>query len=1130
MAKLASTTVPPITPLDAPRLPPDQKARDTAINVFDAHICVEAGAGSGKTRVLVDRFIALLERNTPLNEIVAITFTEKAAAEMRERVRTACSKRAREAQHDSDLMSFWRGMERQITGARISTIHAFCGAFLREHALALGIDPDFAILTEAEARLLQRDAAESTLQGMLEQGDARAQSLAMACGIDRTVAGLVRLLQQRHDVARTAETFDYEEAEKLRADWERAVRAEIDRNMRAFARFSELNEFVKQLENFGGDCTDTTDGREHLRCLMLDALRAIREDKVSEAQSLIAQLTAVKLNRAPHTTSSKRWSSSERHKQLRDLQEKLKDVLGAFREPVADEEAEADAAALTIACYHVFKATADAYAEAKRARAAYDFEDLLVETRRALAADERIRAATAALIRHLLIDEFQDTDPVQYEIAGSLMRTPERAGPTLFIVGDPKQAIYDFRGADIAVYAQARGESERPLELTTNFRSLPGVLAFPNDFFTQSGAMQGEHVKFVPLHPYREGGDEPHIEFLVPEFVEPPSADEGRRAEAALIASRLRELCEGTAPALVHDGETTRPADYGDMAILFRANSTMYIYEEALRRQDIPFNVVAGKGFFERQEIHDFRNLLNAVADPWNEFALLGFFRSPIAALSDDAIYELTDNTPGLARGFHGKFTVKDEEQNRRLEAARELVKRLTARMHEPLPVFLEYALGESALEAIVLSQHHGVQTAGNLRKLLDFADEFSRATPPTLARFLRYVEEVSAQELREGDAPLVEGGTGAVTLMNVHQAKGLEFPIVVVADCGRGTRNGGNADAFGVHRRLGLNVRLAGDDGETTPTRIGAAIKAAEKEQGDAEHQRIFYVALTRARDRLLIGGCKLKNSSGSWLEKIAATYPIEDSAHGETIAGNGWSGYMWRTPLIAEGQRPQAQAPRVDDWARHIRRMAPIDPQAQAPQIISVTALLARMAGDRDELSPYAAASRAEALRRGELVHRLFEVWDFNADPPDIGAFLTKESSSVIGDTNLREGLNRIVQVFKQSALFTAFRDQGPVQREVPFLLPLAGVMLTGTVDALLADHTIVDFKTGKCDAKKLEQYTWQLQLYAWAIEKLTENTATRAVLYFVDEDLEHEVDITPIAVADTVARAEAALHGKP
>ena len=1125
MAKVASKTKAPSTPTSALRLPPDQDARNIAINNFDEHICVEAGAGSGKTRVLVDRFIALLDARVPLNEIVAITFTEKAAAEMRERVRNACKKRAQEAQDDSVATTRWREIERQITGARITTIHAFCGAFLREHALVRGIDPDFAILTEAEARLLQRDVAESALQALLDAGDAQAQLLAVECGVDRTVAGLVRLLQQRHDVRRTAETFDYTVPEKLRADWARAVREEFDRQIRLFAQSDALTKSIQELETFGDDCTDPKDGREKFRCLLLEALRAMQAGRLRESEMKLEQIAAYKIS----NTRADRWGSKDVHNSIKKVQEKLKKRLSGFLPPKTEDADEREAAELTAACYRVFRETAAAYTEAKRAQAAYDFDDLLVETWEALRTDERIRAATAASIRHLLIDEFQDTDPVQYGIARLLMRRDNLGGPTLFIVGDPKQAIYDFRGADIAVYAQARAESETQLNLTTNFRSLPGVLAFPNHFFERSGALQGEHVRFVPLDAYREGGDEAHVEFLVPPFEEPPGADEGRRAEAAVIAWRLRELVEGDQPAMVHDGDATRPAEYGDIALLFRANSDMHIYEEALRKADIPFNVVAGKGFFERQEVHDFRNLLNAVADPWNEFSLLGFLRSPVAAMTDDAIFELTDNAKGLAKGFYGAWALKDEKQNARLDAARGLVAQLQARMHEPLPVFLEYALGESALESIVLSQHHGVQKAGNLRKLLDLAEEFSRTTPPTLARFLRYLEEVAAEELREGDAPLVEGGTGAVTLMNVHQAKGLEFSIVVVADCGRGVRDGGNFEAFRVHRRLGLSVRLAGEDGETVSTAIAAAIKAAEREQGESEHQRIFYVALTRARDRLLIGGCKLRSCSGSWFEKLAETFDLDTRAHGGTIAGDGWSALVWRTADDPGPRRANASAPDAVDWPRHIRRMASIDPQAQAPQIISVTALLARMAGDEEELSHYGAAARAGALRRGQLVHRLFELWNLGGPAPDVETFLAAEAPAYANDVKLREGLNRIVAAFPKTGLFAAFCAHGPVQREVPFLLPLEGVMITGTVDALLADHTLVDFKTGTRDAKKLEQYTWQLQLYAWAIDTLTGRAPTRAVLYFVDEEYEHEVDVSAIAVADTYARAEAVLRGK-
>ena len=578
-------------------------------------------------------------------------------------------------------------------------------------------------------------------------------------------------------MARIRQHPSLHDAEALLAHWARQVESANHEFLLELARSPRLKLAARTLENFEKYCRNPCDGRETFRRDMLAQVRSILDNKdpaaIREAAEIVSTLRAGRSGRKDN------WESPEIYADLSKCQKKLQEFVRKFLPIAPDPEHEARAAAYTLDLVQVYGRAYNAFSSAKRTRAAMDFEDLISGALDALRERQDLRDRTSATIKFLLIDEFQDTDGIQYELAKLLRRDGAQPGAELFIVGDAKQSIYNFRGAEVEVFMQAAQDSAERIALNRNFRSLPDTLNFINAFFEQTQLLTSSGAQYQRLEHHRDPLNETRVKFLIPAHADDKeNAPERRRREADLIACCIAQMCGAENPVQVCDKDTgvMRPARFGDAAILFRATTDRHIYEEALLKHGVPYDVVAGQGFYERQEISDFINLLRVVADPYDDLALVGFLRSPIGALSDESLMRLT-RVVSLGEAFRGNTSLADAQQQARLTGARALVAELRRRIESPLTPFLRHALSESGYEAILLSQYHGVQKASNLRKLIEHADTFSRLQTPRLRPFLRYLEDVASREIREGDAALHTGGDGAVTLMTIHKAKGLEFP-----------------------------------------------------------------------------------------------------------------------------------------------------------------------------------------------------------------------------------------------------------------------------------------------------------------------------------------------------------------
>jgi ATP-dependent helicase/nuclease subunit A len=1097
------------------------EAQCKAIDTTGRHLCVDAGAGSGKTMVLIERILRLLEsRKAGLDEIVAITFTDRAAGEMKERLRREAHRRA--PRDDAQKMTFWREIERRADSARISTIHAFCMALLKEQALALGQDPEFAIINDAEGHLLRHETAEAVLHAALEAEDAAAIRLAVEFGAKAVTEEVAKLLKQRGTMERAILAAPHDDPAALRAHWRATVAAWSVEQLEAAE--PEIARIQRELRALDGCCTKPGDKREAMRGELLAIVEALlRARSVADCAEAYDRLSA----RRAEGRFNKSWTSQDAFNQIKDCRDDLRDQLKFLTAAGADPGAEDAAAQLTCDVAALYQQAAAAYQQEKRQRAAMEFDDLILDTLHILRTRDDIRRGVAAGIKFLLIDEFQDTDHLQLELA--LLLADSAPGPELFFVGDAKQSIYYFRGAEVEVFNEAQRIGAPPITLDRNFRTTPNVLEFVNHFFTQTALLHRVEQPYHPMVPHRPAADGPCVELMLS-----PGRDdekvrvrEARQIEAATIARRIHAMCNGPEPVCVADPDTAapRPARYGDVAMLFRATSDLYLYEQALQALGIPYYVVAGSGFYQRQEILDMLNLLHVVIDPCDTYALFGFLRSPVAGISDETLLHLQ-----WQGGFAKAFACAGYEgpQKEAFEAAQALVADLRAHCELPLPVFLRRVLERSAYEAILLGQHLGSQKAANIRKMMDLAHNFGRTRSASLRAFVHYMDRMASVELPEGEAAMLPEAGNAVILMTIHKAKGLEFPIVFVPDLGRGRAQSSSAIAA-AHPRLGLCVRPYGDEGQLETIAYHRIIQDDHTAQDEAEHARILYVALTRARDWLVLSTGPDRCAKGSWMESIAKVLQPDGRPEGAPIPGPGgrWQWLLWRGLDNAAAVAPSSVPRAAVDTARLLRQIASIDTLPAARRVFGVSEVLEILCPKTHDDAGTEGAPPRHAMLRGEVVHRFFECWDFATDPGQLIARVVDELRvpSRLRDTFAND-LRQIAAGVRAHAISGQLALTARAMRERPFLLRVGDALVRGEIDVLLPDGAVVDYKTGARRPELEARYLWQLRLYAAAVDALNGAVADEASLFYVDTGEAVTIDVSRPFRAEALETAAAAI----
>jgi len=767
-----SATTEVATELNAEQL----AAVDAGGNVF-----VSAGAGTGKTSVLVERYVrAVCERGLDVDSILVITYTRKAAGELRTRIRAALVARGR---HD---------LARELDGAWISTIHGFCNRLLKAHPFAVGLDPRFRELENAGAAVLRGEAFERALEAFCAGADAERLRLLATYRAD----GLRRMLTGVYETLRSAGS------ELVLELGERSSVAEA------------ISSFREESASLAADESATANQRRTAD----EALRIVTDASPPER---VADLSALHC-RGSRAASYEHVRKTLERAALEELAANDRDLLQELLERFAEE-----------------------YAAAKRRESAVDFEDLQLAARDLLRDHPDVRDAVRLRFRLVMVDEFQDTNRLQCELI-DLAAHPEVT--EVFTVGDEFQSIYGFRHADVEVFRERRAQASHLLTLRSNYRSRPQVLAAVNFLF--AGAFGEEYQPLAASAEFADPVFGHPVELLVTDKASyRDTGEHWRQGEARRIATRVRDLVES--------GEALP----GEIVVLFAAGTDAERYEEALRREGLPTFRATGRGYFGQQQVVDLLGYLRLLHNRYDDVALATVLASPFVGVTNDALVLLRRNAPrrplftALERGLPEGLSSGDAQLLRAFRQRYERLVRVSARAG--LERLCEHVLAEHDYDLAVLAQWDGSRRFANLRKLGRLAREYEGIRGADLAGFVRFVREQDALGAKELEAVAEEEGGDAVRLLTIHGAKGLEFKVVIVADAGRdvGGPRGGDEIVALSDGRFGFRM-VHPTRGDRQPVFGFEEIRAAEREQERAERLRLYYVAMTRAIDRLIVSG----------------------------------------------------------------------------------------------------------------------------------------------------------------------------------------------------------------------------------------------------------------------------------
>ncbi len=755
--------------------------QQTAIEA-EGRVFLSAGAGTGKTAVLVERFVrAVCDRGIDVGSILVITYTRKAAGELRARIRRELRERGR---HD---------LARELDGAWIATIHGFCARLLRAYPFEAGLDPRFRELDGAQASVLAGEAFAEALDEFCAREEPERLQLLATYG----TAALRRMLIGVYETLRSAGR------ELVLELGERAPLSERVESLREASRCLAADVGATELQraNAAG---------------MLDLLAG------SPSPDRLLDLSAHKVRGSERTASYEEARKVVEQSALDELAVRDRDLLQALLEGFSR-----------------------AYDEAKRREGVLDFEDLQLNARDLLRSNEGIREREHLRFAAIMVDEFQDTNRLQCELIDLIADGPAR--PELFFVGDEFQSIYGFRHADVQVFRERRESEGGGLALVRNYRSRPEVLAAVNHLFQdefgdgfQPLAASGEFPDPVFGHP---------VELLITE--KETYADTGvhwRRAEAKHIARRAREL--------VDEGAATP----GEIVLLFAAGTDADAYEEELRQAGLPTYRATGRGYFGQQQVVDLLSYMLLLQNRYDDQALVAVLASPFVGVSNDALVLIRRGASkrplftGIEKSLPPELDERDAQLIRAFLQRYERLVRALPRL--PLERLCEQIVSEHDYDLAVLTQWDGRRRYANLRKLARLARSYEELRGPNLEGFVRFVRDQEAVGAKELEAVAEEEGSDSVRLLTIHAAKGLEFKVVVVADAGRDKRAPDSDEILALSDgRFGFKVA----DPATSKRRPAfdyEEVRRAREEEDRAERLRLYYVAMTRAVDRLIVSG----------------------------------------------------------------------------------------------------------------------------------------------------------------------------------------------------------------------------------------------------------------------------------
>lgn len=1055
------------------------REQDRAVHCWQrGDICVVAGPGSGKTRVLVERLKWLiLDREVQPEQVLAITFTEKAAHEMRSRLVSEGSPSAE--------------TRRRLEAAHVSTIDAFCNRLLKENALEAGVDPGFEILDETEARDLLRNAIEHVLDEAFVEGGEPLRAFLASYGATASRSPRGDSLTLLEDLAGLVSSVRSYGREPFLREPD-MPRTELASALRTLAIAKELDPLAD----------------------LAARLEAITQDGPDAVAALL---------RAAKTATAKVYKRGK----IRDLVIKIKDEL--LPECMAAAVSTANRSARQWLLQAVRRILAE-FEAAKVSAGRMDFDDVLAKAADLLGSDH----APKLRFEHILIDEFQDTNPLQIQLVDRLLDAHGPRRPVRFVVGDINQSIYGFRHADQNVFREYRERVQQRggevIRLMENFRSRPEVLGAVHR------VMPGGPRSGVEKHRLRSAN-------LFPERTEPSVdvqivAEAGENAlarEARWLARRLHALKAGLRLADRRGAAIgSRALQWTDVAILARTRDRVSKLAAALRQAGVPCQTGAGQSLFQTPETIELAAFLRVVRNPRDEISLAAVLKSPLCGIDDAALLRLRRDHANLAEALADSSSGQSglgAEADRRLRRFGKILSECRAdRATLPVRFLLARAVSTCGYRSFLAKSDDGQRALANVDGLLDWigrreeqgaagVDEVSEALDRAcMARSSAKGAARSALDLQ------------AVEVLTMHGAKGLEFPVVALASLQSNPRGYPRGLLFSEELGIGARWREPFDDGPAADTAYrlaNADAKRREREEAD----RLLYVAMTRAEEHLVLsasfpGPAQKRHWCKLLFERLGLN-PKEKPNEEPEERQTGGVRFLY---CKASAEPPGGEASHATPESRGPEVLLPLPASAQADYVAAVTSVatfaqcprkyfLSRyLQLDHGGPSPSMAGLTADddsSPRDG-------------TDPSQFGEQVHLHLASQLGDAS--PSVRRVAAKFRQHELGKRTATASRVEREVAFVFTVGDHLLRGTIDLLFeegGERILLDYKTDRAKRCGLERaaqrYAPQIQLYAAGLAK-SGRPADRAVVFYLRHGEPIDIDIGEDALASARNLVEA------
>ncbi len=1103
-------------------VPLDEAARQRVRHELNDTLFVEAGAGSGKTSALVGRVVELVISGVEMRHIAAITFTDKAALELRDRIRKELEERAHSSTAALEAERCREALD-QVDAAAISTLHAFAQRILSEHSVDAGLPPSIEVLDEISSQVAFDQRWRDFLDQLLDEPE-HGDLLLLADTLG------IKLDEHLRDVA-----------EVFADNWDLLADSVGEAERPGRPRVDSIVDIISSVLDMAQHCTDPDDK-------LIEPIERLAAwgQALSSASDW---LDTVCLLRNPGVTGASRGRAAN----WPDVAAVRDTIKAALAEAEAELARMGDRTIRSLA--NVIKEFTLEHVEERRATGRLEFHDLLVLARQMMrdqATGYSVRSSLAARYRRLLLDEFQDTDPIQIELAVLIASDDPDAGQQpwpdiavqpgrLFFVGDPKQSIYRFRRADVALFLQARSSfATEPVRLDTNFRTVGPIIEWINGVFAELIQFEpGRQPDYQPLHSWRAPHpDAPHpVTVLGAEPHSEGSAEDLRHAEAADVAAIVRAALADE--WLVNDGgDAWRPCRPGDITILLPARTSLPALERALEREGIDYRAETSSLVWSTAEIRELMAILRAIDDPSDELSIATALRSAAYGCGDDDLYRWKRVFRGSWNHQHDLPASAPFDDPVRLAMAH-LGELHRSRTWTTPSALVERIIRDRRLLELGVVRGRPRDVWRRLRFVQDQARAYVDSEGGSLRQFLAWAHLQSAEGSRVAETLLPETDADAVRIMTVHGSKGLEFPITILS--GMSTKGGG--------RRSGVEVGFP-DDGDVV-IKMGKdlatdgydAFKPIDEQMGHLERLRLLYVAATRARDHLVVSmhrpeAKSARSDAGPSDNSLSAAQLLH---RGAETAGVSHQTFAASTPSVAPVRQlvSTTTAPVLDrsEWADQRETVlargatsttlgaTTIARRAQEAQRQPVDPGLDKAARDLD-LPPWNKGRYGTAI--GRAVHAVLQSVDLaTGEGLDSTVAAQAAAEGVIGHEDIIGDLARSAlesPVVREAA-------QSPMWRETYVAAPLTdSVVVEGYIDLLYRRPdglVVVDYKTDAVasDAdlqQRMGKYELQGASYALALERATGETVADVIFLFLTRTRCRIVPIRDLTAASAAVMA--------